>query len=73
MSGSMSFGIASPFIEAFATAKAAGGKVFHIIDTLPIINMSKNNGEKLDTVKGNIEFKDVRFHYPSRKEVPVSI
>ncbi|CAG9761758.1 unnamed protein product [Ceutorhynchus assimilis] len=71
MSGSMSFGMASPFIEAFATAKAAGGKIFHIIDTLPTINLSKNNGQKLTNIKGNIEFRDVNFHYPARAEVPI--
>ncbi|XP_076263944.1 multi drug resistance 50 [Rhynchophorus ferrugineus] len=71
MAGSMSFGIASPFIEAFSIAKAAGGKVFHIIDTLPIINLSKNNGEKPQHIKGHIKFQGVKFHYPSRKNVPI--
>ncbi|XP_030753782.1 ATP-dependent translocase ABCB1 [Sitophilus oryzae] len=71
MAGSMSFGVASPFIEAFSMAKAAGGKVFHIIDGLPKINLSKNNGEKLPQVRGNIKFQDVNFHYPSRKDVPI--
>ena len=73
MTGSQSFGISSPYIEAFAIAKAAGGKVFHIIDTLPKINLSKNNGEKISPMKGNIKFQDVSFNYPSRKQVPVSI
>ncbi|XP_066256417.1 ATP-dependent translocase ABCB1-like [Euwallacea similis] len=71
MAGSMSFGVASPFIEAFSTGKAAGGKIFHIIDTNPSINLSKNKGEKLSEVKGNISFKGVKFHYPSRKDVPI--
>lgn len=71
MTGSMSFGIASPFIEAFSVAKAAGGKIFHVIDTLPKINLSKNAGDKLDTIKGNIKFQDVSFHYPSRTQVPI--
>lgn len=71
MAGSMSFGVASPFIEAFSMAKAAGGKVFHIIDGLPKINLSKNNGEKLPQVRGNIKFQDVNFHYPSRKDIPI--
>lgn len=72
MAGSMNFGVASPFIEAFATAKAAGGKIFHIIDTSPVINQSKNNGTKLDHVRGNIKLQNVQFQYPSRKDVPVT-
>ncbi|KAL1517855.1 hypothetical protein ABEB36_001563 [Hypothenemus hampei] len=71
MSGSMGFGAASPFIEAFATAKAAGGKIFHVINTLPHINLSKNNGQKMNEVKGNIELKNVHFNYPSRSLVSV--
>lgn len=72
MSGSMSFGTASPFIEAFAVAKAAGGKIFHIIETPPTINMSKSRGVQTDKIKGDIEIRDVSFEYPSRKDVPVS-
>ncbi|ERL93338.1 hypothetical protein D910_10631 [Dendroctonus ponderosae] len=71
MTGSMNFGVASPFIEAFATAKAAGGKIFHTIDTSPTINQSKNSGAKLDQVRGNIKLQNVKFQYPSRKDVPI--
>ncbi|XP_050298459.1 ATP-dependent translocase ABCB1 [Anthonomus grandis grandis] len=73
MSGSQAFGIASPFIEALSKARAAGGKVFHIIDKPPTINLSKGNGQKLSSIKRrvNIEFKNVHFHYPARKEVSI--
>ncbi|RZC33786.1 multidrug resistance protein 1, partial [Asbolus verrucosus] len=71
MTGSMNFGISSPYIEAFGVAKAAGSKVFQIIDNIPIINLSKGKGEKINNLKGNITFKDVKFHYPSRKDVPI--
>ncbi|KAH0811670.1 hypothetical protein GEV33_011121 [Tenebrio molitor] len=73
MTGSMNFGISSPYIEAFGVAKAAGSKVFQIIDNIPIINLSKGKGEKIDDLKGKIVFKDVEFLYPSRKDVPVTI
>jgi ATP-binding cassette subfamily B (MDR/TAP) protein 1 len=71
MTGSMNFGISSPYIEAFGVAKAAGSKVFQIIDNIPIINLSKGKGEKIDDLKGKIVFKDVEFLYPSRKDVPI--
>lgn len=72
MTGTMNFGISSPFIEAFGTARAAGSKIFSIIDNVPIINASKGVGQKVENIKGNISFKNVKFHYPSRPTVPVS-
>nr|XP_023021695.1 multidrug resistance protein 1B-like [Leptinotarsa decemlineata] len=71
MAGSMNFGIASPYIEAFAMSKAAANKIFSVIDNIPKINLSKGRGEKLDSVKGNIRFRNVKFHYPSRPDVPI--
>lgn len=72
MSGSMNFGVSSPYIEAFGIARAAASKVFSVIDTIPTINLSKGNGEKINNLQGKISFKNVKFHYPSRKDVPVS-
>lgn len=69
----MNFGIASPYIEAFGISKAAGSRIFQVIDNTPEINLAKGNGEKIDDLKGNIKLKNVHFHYPSRKEVPVSL
>ncbi|XP_060519433.1 ATP-dependent translocase ABCB1-like isoform X2 [Cylas formicarius] len=71
MTGSQSFGMASPYIEAFSQARSAGGKVFHIIDSLPTINLSKNNGQKIENLKGSLSFRGVTFQYPSRKEVTI--
>ncbi|VEN35825.1 unnamed protein product [Callosobruchus maculatus] len=71
MTGSMNFGMASPYLEAFSIAKAAGGKIFSVIDNTPIINLSKNKGQQLKGLKGNITFKNVEFHYPARKDVTV--
>ncbi|CAH1955053.1 unnamed protein product [Acanthoscelides obtectus] len=71
MTGSMNFGMASPYIEAFSIAKAAGGKVFSVIDNEPVINLSKDKGQQLENLKGNITFKNVEFYYPARKDVTV--
>lgn len=73
MTGSMNFGMASPYIETFSLAQAAAAKIYYVIDNIPIINLSKNKGEKLEKVQGNITFKDVHFTYPSRKDVEVNI
>lgn len=73
MMGSMNFGISSPFFETFAIAKGAGAKVFSVIKNIPIINSQKNRGDRPELIKGKIIFKDVKFHYPTREEVPVSL
>lgn len=55
------------------TATAAT-KIFKIIEEPSEINAIKMNDDKtlkrldLNTVQGNIEFKDVWFRYPTRKE-----
>ncbi|KAJ8919087.1 hypothetical protein NQ315_012072 [Exocentrus adspersus] len=71
MTGSMNFAIASPYIEAFGISKAAGNRIFQVIDSVPEINLSKDNGEKIDNLKGNIKFRKVHFQYPSRKEAKI--
>lgn len=38
----------------------------------PIIDCMSEDGYKLDRIKGEIEFHNVTFHYPSRPEVKVS-
>ncbi|KAK9877119.1 hypothetical protein WA026_016865 [Henosepilachna vigintioctopunctata] len=71
MGASMSFGFASTFIEVFSKAKASGGKIFSVIDATPIINASKNKGTRPSAMKGHIQFKNVKFQYPTRDEVTV--
>lgn len=68
----MNFGISSPYFETFGIATGAGAKIFNVIKSIPIINSFKNNGTKPSAVKGKITFSQVKFHYPSRPEVPVS-
>ncbi|XP_070148496.1 ATP-dependent translocase ABCB1-like [Ovis canadensis] len=69
--GAFSIGQASPNIEAFANARGAAYEVFKIIDDKPSINSYSNAGHKPDNIKGNLEFRNVHFHYPSRNEVKV--
>lgn len=73
MTGSMNFGISSPYIEAFSVARAAATKVFQVIDNIPIINLSKGKGDTISKLRGNILFENVKFFYPSRPDVSVRI
>ncbi|XP_045876168.1 phosphatidylcholine translocator ABCB4 isoform X4 [Meles meles] len=69
--GAFSIGQASPSIEAFANARGAAYEIFKIIDNKPSIDSYSKNGHKPDNIKGNLEFKNVHFSYPSRKEVKI--
>uniref|UniRef100_A0A8C0YSY8 ATP-binding cassette sub-family B member 5 n=1 Tax=Cyprinus carpio carpio TaxID=630221 RepID=A0A8C0YSY8_CYPCA len=69
--GAYGIGQTSPNIQSFSSARGAAHKVFQIIDHEPKINSFSEEGYKLDFVKGNIEFKNIHFTYPSRQDVKV--
>uniref|UniRef100_A0A5F8HBD6 Multidrug resistance protein 1 n=1 Tax=Monodelphis domestica TaxID=13616 RepID=A0A5F8HBD6_MONDO len=69
--GAFSIGQASPSIEAFANARGAAYEIFKIIDNKPNIDSYSEHGHKPDNIKGNLEFKNVHFTYPSRREVKI--
>ncbi|XP_055326893.1 multidrug resistance protein homolog 65-like [Sitodiplosis mosellana] len=63
----------SPYIESFAAARGAAKNIFAVIDRPSKIDSMKNDGKLLDLtkVKGNIEFKNLFFNYPSRSDVQI--
>lgn len=61
------FGLA-PFI---LKRRQAVVPVFSIIDRSPKIEGDEHTGFKPAATKGDIEFKDVEFRYPTRMDVPV--
>ncbi|XP_053465061.1 ATP-dependent translocase ABCB1 isoform X1 [Nycticebus coucang] len=69
--GAFSIGQASPSVEAFANARGAAYEVFKIIDNKPNIDSYSKNGHKPDNIEGNLEFRNVHFSYPSRKDVQI--
>ncbi|XP_078519721.1 ATP-dependent translocase ABCB1 [Lissotriton helveticus] len=69
--GAFGIGQASPNIEAFANARGAAYSIFQIIDSEPKIDSFSVSGCKPDKLKGEIEFRNVHFQYPSRTDVPV--
>jgi ATP-binding cassette subfamily B (MDR/TAP) protein 1 len=56
------------YYAQFAQGTVAAGRVFEIIDRVPEIDAYDSGGRMLSTVRGQIEFKDVEFTYPSRPE-----
>uniref|UniRef100_A0A8K9URQ3 ATP-binding cassette sub-family B member 5 n=1 Tax=Oncorhynchus mykiss TaxID=8022 RepID=A0A8K9URQ3_ONCMY len=64
MIGAFSLGQGAPNLEAIAKARGAA------YEPRPIDSSSKE-GHKPDCVKGDIEFKNIHFSYPSRKDVKI--
>ncbi|CAH2096061.1 unnamed protein product [Euphydryas editha] len=71
MMGSANFGISSTLMEVFGVARGAGAQIFNLIDNIPSINPLLNRGVVPSSIEGNIELKNVVFHYPSRPDVPI--
>merc|ERR1719233_285283 len=69
--GGFQIGQSAPYAEALATARSAAGKIFRIIDRVPQIDSSSNQGLKPKSLHGNIKFSNIFFNYPSRKDVKI--
>ena len=69
--GAMQVGQSSTYFEAFSVARSAAGAVFAIIDRVPEIDSSSEEGTKPEKLSGDIEFHKVCFNYPSRPDVKV--
>uniref|UniRef100_A0A8C7L9F5 ATP-binding cassette sub-family B member 5 n=1 Tax=Oncorhynchus kisutch TaxID=8019 RepID=A0A8C7L9F5_ONCKI len=81
MIGAFSLGQGAPNLEAIAKARGAAYEVYNTIDqvaevfnicpTPRPIDSSSKEGHKPDCVRGDIEFKNIHFSYPSRKDVKI--
>uniref|UniRef100_H2LZP9 ATP-binding cassette, sub-family B (MDR/TAP), member 4 n=1 Tax=Oryzias latipes TaxID=8090 RepID=H2LZP9_ORYLA len=69
--GVFTMGQTSPNIQTFASARGAAHKVYNIIDKEPIIDSYSEDGFKPDFIKGDIEFSNIHFTYPSRPDVKI--
>uniref|UniRef100_A0AAQ4RHC8 ATP-binding cassette, sub-family B (MDR/TAP), member 11a n=1 Tax=Gasterosteus aculeatus aculeatus TaxID=481459 RepID=A0AAQ4RHC8_GASAC len=67
----INLGEASPCLEIFAFGRAAAKNIFDTIDRDSEIDCFSEDGHKLNRVKGDIEFHNVTFYYPSRPEVKI--
>lgn len=62
-----------PFMDIFSSARGSAKNVFAVIDRKSKIDPLTDEGNviNLSQFKGNIEFKDIFFNYPSRSDVKV--
>uniref|UniRef100_A0A671LHV1 ATP-binding cassette, sub-family B (MDR/TAP), member 5 n=1 Tax=Sinocyclocheilus anshuiensis TaxID=1608454 RepID=A0A671LHV1_9TELE len=68
MIGAFSLGQGAPNLESIAKARGAAYEVYKTTDMPRPIDSSSKEGHKPDHVKGDIEFKNIHFSYPSRKK-----
>lgn len=60
------------YFERFVSAQAAGGRVFEIIDRISKIDPMAGEGKFTEfETKGDVEFRDINFSYPSRPDITV--
>lgn len=71
MIGAFSLGNVAPNMKAFTSATAAGRKIFAAIDRVSPMDPYSDAGEKLPSLEGTIELRNIRHIYPSRPEVVV--
>ncbi|KAL4777234.1 P-loop containing nucleoside triphosphate hydrolase protein [Aspergillus nidulans var. acristatus] len=69
--GSYALGNVAPNIQAFSDAVAAATKILGTIERESPLNPMSTEGEKLTSVRGEIELRNIRHAYPSRPEVMV--
>ncbi|EGR27069.1 hypothetical protein IMG5_202500 [Ichthyophthirius multifiliis] len=70
MIGGFSMGQAGPCLNNFSQGKQAAKQIFKVIDRKPLIVMPENP-IKINSILGNIEFKDVEFNYPAKQDIKV--
>ncbi|KAG6396460.1 hypothetical protein SASPL_142610 [Salvia splendens] len=69
--GGISCVTALPNVPYITDASAASKRIFEMINRNTDIDVEDENGKVLAAVKGQIEFRQVHFSYPSRKDEAV--
>lgn len=62
---------ALPNVRYLSEAIAAASRIFKMVDKHPTIDPDDERGMILEEVRGEIEFKNIDFAYPSRPDFPV--
>ena len=67
----MGIGQSGTYIEAITTARASAVQIYKVIARQSLIDSSSKEGFKPAKFEGMIQFVNVGFNYPSRKDVTV--
>ncbi|KAK8019301.1 P-loop containing nucleoside triphosphate hydrolase protein [Apiospora arundinis] len=69
--GAQSAGSVFSFAPDMGKAHQAAAELKTLFDRKPAIDAWSSDGERLESVDGTVEFRDVHFRYPTRPEQPV--
>ncbi|XP_058688366.1 ATP-binding cassette sub-family B member 5 isoform X2 [Poecile atricapillus] len=67
----MNVGQSSSMAPDYGKARISAQRIFQLLGRKPVIDSYSEQGEKLSHFEGNIEFRNIRFVYPTRPEVQV--
>lgn len=62
---------ALPNLSFLSEATIAATKIQEMVDKIPVIDSEDKKGKALSHLRGEIEFKEVDFSYPSRPNNPI--
>ncbi|KAL5080150.1 hypothetical protein RYX36_008571 [Vicia faba] len=66
--GGLALGAGLSNVKYFSEASVAGERIMEVIKRVPKIDSESMEGEVLEKVSGEVEFKHIEFVYPSRPE-----
>ncbi|THU63946.1 hypothetical protein C4D60_Mb01t21220 [Musa balbisiana] len=66
--GGLSLGSGLSNVKYFSEASSAGERIMAVIRRVPMIDSGSTEGEVLESVSGDVEFRRVEFAYPSRPD-----
>ncbi|KAI8541590.1 hypothetical protein RHMOL_Rhmol08G0073300 [Rhododendron molle] len=69
--GGLSLGSALSNLKYFSEASAAGERISKLIKRVPKIDSDNMDGQILENISGEVEFKNVEFAYSSRPDTPI--
>ncbi|KXN70088.1 multidrug resistance protein 1 [Conidiobolus coronatus NRRL 28638] len=71
MMGSYALSSIGPYVQSVMKAQGAAAKLYQCIDRKSKIDPIADTGLKPAVVRGEIEFRNIKFTYPSRPEVQI--
>ncbi|XP_063817690.1 ATP-dependent translocase ABCB1-like isoform X2 [Pseudophryne corroboree] len=67
----MNVGQSTSLAPDFGKATISAQRIMKLLDRKPAIDSYNEDGEKLSAFEGNLEFRDIKFVYPTRAKVQV--
>uniref|UniRef100_A0A8C5PNB0 ATP-binding cassette sub-family B member 5 n=1 Tax=Leptobrachium leishanense TaxID=445787 RepID=A0A8C5PNB0_9ANUR len=71
MFAAMNVGQSTSLAPDFGKAKVSSQRIMKLLDRKPTIDSYSEEGDSLSSFEGNLEFKEVKFVYPTRPKVMV--